>query len=187
MSKSIELDSMAAAEEVAPHVVIASSDASLVILRRTAPGNDAAYEDPTISAEVWARHALAANGFGDGAGVGDGAITDAPSARPTSYELYHAARADCSFTLGEIIVALMQALAAFARQALARHRQRQRARSTYDALRQLDDHTLRDLGFERSEIRSVVAEMIGEMECTRVRTLRSPRGLPVSPISRDHC
>jgi uncharacterized protein YjiS (DUF1127 family) len=188
MRKLIELDSVAEVQEVAARVVIPSSDTSLVILRRGTPGNDAAYEDPAVSdAEAWARHALAANGFGDGAGVGDGAITDAPSARPTSYELYHAARAHCSFTLGEIIVALMQALAVFARQALARHRQRRRARSTYDALRQLDDRTLRDLGFERSEIRSVVAEMIEEVEYTRVRALRSSRGLPLSPISRDHC
>jgi len=170
MRKLIELDSVAAVEDVAARLVIPSSDTSLVILRRGTPGNDAAYEDPTISAEAWARHALAANGFGDGAGVGDGAITDAPSAPPTSYHLYHAARAHCSFTLGEIIVALMQALAAFARQALARYAQHQRARSIYNALRQLDDHTLRDLGFDRSEIRSAVAELVGKAECTRMRT-----------------
>jgi hypothetical protein len=119
MRKLVELDSVAAVEEVAARVVIAPSDASLVILRRTAPGNDAAYEDPAVSdAEAWARHALAANGFGDGA------IADAGSARPTSYELYHDARAYRSFTLGEIIVAVMQAVAAFARRARARHRQR---------------------------------------------------------------
>jgi uncharacterized protein YjiS (DUF1127 family) len=113
--------------------------------------------------------------IGEGAGFGDGAIIDAPSAPPTSYELYHDARAHRSFTLGEIIIALMQALAAFARQSLARHRQRRRARSTYDALRQLDDRTLRDLGFDRSEIRSVAAEIAREVERTRVRTLRSAR------------
>ena len=170
MRKLIELDSVAAVEEVAARVVTTSSDTPLVILRPGSAGNDAAYEDPAISAEAWARHALAANGFGDGAGVGDGAITDAPSARPTSYELYHDARAYRSFTLGEIIVALMQAVAAIARQALARYAQHQRARSMYDALRQLDDHTLRDLGFDRSEIRSVVAELAGKAECTRMRT-----------------
>ena len=171
MRKSIELASVAAVvEQVAARVVIPSSDTSLVILRRGTPGNDAAYEDPAISAEAWARHALAANGFGDGAAVGDGAITDAPSARPTSYELYHYARAYRSFTLGEIIVAVMQAVAAIARQALACYAQHQRARSMYDALRQLDDHTLRDLGFDRSEIRSVVAELAGKAECTRMRT-----------------
>jgi uncharacterized protein YjiS (DUF1127 family) len=176
MRKSTDLDSVSARENVAPRAVITSSDNPIVILRRGSAGNDATYEGPKISdADAWARHALAANGFGEGAGFGDGAIIDAPSAQPTSYELYHAARAHCSFTLGEIIVALMQALAAFARQSLARHRQRRRARSTYDALRQLDDHTLRDLGFDRSEIRSVAAEITREMERTRVRTLRSAR------------
>ena len=176
MRKSIELDSVAAVEEVAPRVVIAPSDASLVILRRTASGNDATYEDPAISdTDAWARHALAANGFGDGTEVGGDAISDAASARPTNYELYHAARTHRSFTLGEIIVALMQAFAAIARHALARHRQRRRARSTYDALRQLDDRTLRDLGFHRSEIRSVAAEITREVERTRVRNLRSAR------------
>ncbi len=176
MRKSTDLDSASARENVAPRAVITSSDNPIVILRRGSAGNDATYEGPKISdADAWARHALAANGFGEGAGFGDGAIIDAPSAPPTSYELYHAARAHCSFTLGEIIVALMQALAAFARQSLARHRQRRRARSTYDALRQLDDRTLRDLGFDRSEIRSVAAEIAREVERTRVRTLRSAR------------
>jgi len=160
MRKSTDLDSVSARENVAPRAVITSSDNAIVILRRGSAGNDATYEDPAISdTEAWARHALAANGFGDGAEVGDDAIPDAASARPPDYELYHAARAHCSFTLGEIIVALMQALAAFARQSLARHRQRRRARSTYDALRQLDDRTLRDLGFDRSEITSVAAEV----------------------------
>jgi hypothetical protein len=79
MRKLVELDSVAAVEEVAARVVIAPSDASLVILRRGIPGNDAACEDAAISdAEAWARHALAANGFGDPAIT----ITDAPSAWP---------------------------------------------------------------------------------------------------------
>ena len=164
MRKSTELDSVPALDGAAPRVVSTRSDTPIVILRPGSAGNDAAYEDPAISAEAWARHALAANGFGDGA------IADAGSARPTSYELYHDARAYRSFTLGEIIVALMQAVAAIARQALARYAQHQRARSMYDALRQLDDHTLRDLGFDRSEIRSVVAELAGKAECTRMRT-----------------
>jgi hypothetical protein len=62
MRKLVELDSVAAVEEVAARVVIAPSDASLVILRRGIPGNDAACED----------------GFGDPAIT----ITDAPSAWP---------------------------------------------------------------------------------------------------------
>jgi uncharacterized protein YjiS (DUF1127 family) len=176
MRKSTDLDSVPPREDVAPRAVITSKDNPIVILRRGSAGNDATYEGPkTSDVDAWARHALAANGFGEGARFGDGAIIDAPSARATSYELYRDARAHCSFTLGEIIVALMQALAAFARQSLARHRQRRRARSTYDALRQLDDRTLRDLGFDRSELRSVAAEITREVERTRVRILRSAR------------
>ena len=40
-----------------------------------------------------------------------------------------------------------------------------------DALRQLDGHTLKDLGFDRSEIMSVAAEFAGKAQPTRVRSL----------------
>jgi len=125
MRKSADLDSVSAREDVASRAVITSSDDPIVILRRGSAGNDATYEGPKISdADAWARHALAANGFGEGAGFGDGAIIDAPSAPPTSYELYRDARAHRSFTLGEIIIATIQAVADFSRRARARHRQR---------------------------------------------------------------
>jgi hypothetical protein len=48
----------------------------------------------------------------------------------------------------------------------------------YDALQQLDDHTLRDLGFDRNEIRSVAAEVTGEAEYTRVRAPLTSHSLP---------
>jgi uncharacterized protein YjiS (DUF1127 family) len=44
------------------------------------------------------------------------------------------------------------------------------ARATYTQLYQLDDRTLRDLGFCRDEIGSVVAELAGEAERTRLLT-----------------
>jgi uncharacterized protein YjiS (DUF1127 family) len=84
---------------------------------------------------------------------------------------------DRSFTLGEIIVAAIQAAGAIARRAYARHRQRRQAMAGYDALRQLNDHTLRDLGFHRSETRSV-AEVTREAARTRVRALLTMCGLP---------
>jgi uncharacterized protein YjiS (DUF1127 family) len=83
--------------------------------------------------------------------------------RECGYEGAHALR---SFTFGEIIaeiiVAAMQAAGAIARRAHARYRQRRQARAVYEALRDLDDRTLRDLGFERGEIKSVAARMTAE-------------------------
>ena len=50
-------------------------------------------------------------------------------------------------------------------------RKRRQAAATYAALRELDDHMLHDLGFDRSEVSSVAAESAGEIERTRVRAL----------------
>jgi uncharacterized protein YjiS (DUF1127 family) len=167
MRNSTDLDNLAALEKVAPRGVITRSNNPIVFLWRGSAGNDATCEDPVISkdeVEAWAQHTLAANGFGDAA------TTDTASfARLTSYKLHQAARAHRSFILGEIIVAAIRAAGAIARRAYARHRQRRQARATYAALQQLDDRTLRDLGFDRSEIRSVAAELTGEAEYTRVR------------------
>ena len=97
--------------------------------------------------EPWAQHALAANGCG---GI---AITDtASSAQLTSFQPQQTARADRSLTLGELIVAAIQAAAASVRRAYARYGQRREIDAIYDALRQLGDRTLRDLGFHRSEL-----------------------------------
>jgi uncharacterized protein YjiS (DUF1127 family) len=166
---------LAVIEVAAPYSSSGRSEIPTIIPGRASAGNDASCEDPAISAhdaEPWARHALEANGFGDVA------TTDtASSARQTSYELYHATRADRSFTLGEIVVAAIQAALAMTRRAYARHRQRREARLAYSALQQLDDRTLRDLGFDRSELRSVAAEVTGEAARTRVRAqlrLQSP-------------
>jgi uncharacterized protein YjiS (DUF1127 family) len=84
---------------------------------------------------------------------------------------HRAARAHRSFTLGEIIAAAIQAAGAIARRTYTRYRQRRQARAIYEALHQLNDHTLRDLGLDRSEITSVAAEVTGEAERTRVRVI----------------
>ena len=115
---------------------------------------------------VLRKASLATHGFGTSANS-----YTVSSTRLANYQLHRAARAHRSFGLGEIIVAAIQAAGAIVRQAHARHRQRRRAKATYDALQELDDHMLRDLGFDRSELRSVAAEAAGEAERTRVRAL----------------
>jgi uncharacterized protein YjiS (DUF1127 family) len=176
MRKLADLNSLAALDEDAPRGVSTCSDTPSVMLGRASAANDASCGDPADTAgnvEASARHALAADGFG-------GAMTPdtASSARLTSHGMYHAARADRAFVLVEIIVAAIQAIGAIARRAHARHRQRRQARATSDALRRLDDHILRDLGIDRSEITSVAAEVAGATEYTRVRALQTLHGCP---------
>ncbi len=84
-------------------------------------------------------------------------LRHAMSVRATIYEAYHIARALRSAALGATILAAIHAAAAIVRRAHARYRQRRQARSTYDALRQLDDRTLHDLGLHRSEITLLAA------------------------------
>jgi uncharacterized protein YjiS (DUF1127 family) len=62
-------------------------------------------------------------------------------------------------------------LCEMARRTIEHHRQRRRARVTYDTLSRLDDHSLKDLGFDRLEISSLAAESSGSVESTRIRTL----------------
>ena len=56
-------------------------------------------------------------------------------------------------------------------------RQRRLAWATYKSLRRLDARTLRDIGLDRSEMRSVSAEIAGEADRTRVQSLRTLRAL----------
>jgi uncharacterized protein YjiS (DUF1127 family) len=74
--------------------------------------------------------------------------------------------------------AMWGALLACVREACARHLRRRRAKAAFDALRGLDDHTLHDLGFDSSEIGSVVAEWVGEVPPDRIRIVQSLHDYP---------
>ena len=65
---------------------------------------------------------------------------------------------------GQVAVAVLQ-------QFFAAWKRRRLARQTLLALHKLDARTLRDLGFDRSELVSVAAEVSGDAEVTRARLL----------------
>ena len=135
-------------------------------------GNDPTLDEPADSRQeidAWARRAQGANGFSDAP-----SFDSAPSAWPSSYELYQAARTNRAFVLGEVTASAVRSVRDWVRRAYKSYKDHRQQSAVYETLSQLDDRTLRDLGFDRSEIRSVAAEWAGEAEATRVRVLNTP-------------
>lgn len=118
--------------------------------------------------EARALRTFAGNGFGDAA-IGGTEAHDLLD----SVDLYHRARANRSYQLAEIGKAMLQAVGDHVRRMVARWKRQQQARATYIALRALDGHILRDLGFHRSELMSVAAEVAGVADSTRARLGRA--------------
>ena len=171
MGNLTELNGLIALDDLVPDGGGTRGDGPLVAVRDRQPRDRATREQPAIDAkeiESWTRHARAANGLGDVA-----TRAAAASAGPTPADMRRAARVDRAFNLAEIIAELVWTVGKTARQAYARYAQRRQASAVSDALGQLDDRTLRDLGFDRSEMRSVAAEFAGEAETTRLRVLLS--------------
>jgi uncharacterized protein YjiS (DUF1127 family) len=75
----------------------------------------------------------------------------------------------------ELIADVTQALAAVSRRLYGAWRRRQEAWATYRALRELDARTLRDIGLDRSELRSMAAEVSGALEVTRMHAVHVER------------
>lgn len=65
------------------------------------------------------------------------------------------------------------ALRAAIRRLAMEHRRRRLARATLLTLQSLDAHTLRDLGFDRSEMPSIASRLLGEVDVTRARIVHS--------------
>ena len=129
----------------------------------TSPARSPAGRDPidaTHDIAAWIRHAEGANGFGG----------DAMPPGPISYRLLRQARAHRSAFVGALIAAALAKVAASVREARAAFRRGREARVMRKGLHDLDDRTLRDIGFTRSEIESVIAEATGGAEWTRLRT-----------------
>jgi uncharacterized protein YjiS (DUF1127 family) len=173
MLTSTKVNSVAPPEEIALGGVT-HSDTPVVILLRGSAGNDATSGDPATSQDQGEPGAQQVT-----SGIGDIATAHkASSARMIGYELHPGAGALRSLVLGDNIIAAIRAAVVMVRRGYARYRKRREAWAVYDALRELDDRTLRDLGFDRSEIRSVVAEVTGKAEHTRVLTLWTTHGPP---------
>jgi len=89
------------------------------------------------------------------------------AAWPSSHDLYREARLRRAALLDDVMTAALRSVGAALHKAYARYRQLKAERATYEALHQLDDRSLRDLGFVRDEIRSVAAEVAGRAEHSR--------------------
>jgi uncharacterized protein YjiS (DUF1127 family) len=95
-----------------------------------------------------------------------------PSNWSSSYAVYQAARTNRAFVLGELAAVAMQVVAGFMRDMAERYRRSRRESAAREALYQLDDRTLHDLGIDRSEIASVAAEASGRSELSRANAVR---------------
>ncbi len=69
--------------------------------------------------------------------------------------------------------ALIRSAAQAMRDVMRRFNTARRRRATVLTLQSLDAHSLRDLGFDRSEIPSAVSELLGEVDVTRARFVQS--------------
>ena len=87
---------------------------------------------------------------------------------PSSFTLATLARQHRSREIARLLAAALAAGTSLAQRLLARWHRAQLQRDTYRTLNELDNRTLRDLGFDRSEILSVAAEIAGTAESTRV-------------------
>ena len=131
---------------------------------------------PSASDRTAVREAVAGNAAPRRSAGDSGSTAETiPSDWSSSYALYMAARAHRAFVLGELAAVAVQAVADAAHALVQRYRRMRRASAAREALRQLDDRTLHDLGIDRSEIASIAAESAGAAEQSRTQVVRGPR------------
>lgn len=135
--------------------------------------NDARFHYPSNAREAlsaWAHHASAGNGFG---GEPPGLTTDV--APTDAVSLAAAARAARTALFWRLVARCGHVC----RQVVADWRRRRDEHATYRALSGLDPRTLRDIGLDRSEARSVAAELGGRADRTRAHALMTLRSLSI--------
>jgi uncharacterized protein YjiS (DUF1127 family) len=153
----------------------------LGVVKTTYPRIDVtvpAANDPDFSgaAELdrWARRVFAANGFGD-------ADMPPPSTVPAhgAIDVQATAGQQRSASFWQICVAVGEAVGGAIDRAVTRWREYRALRRTYNALADLDQRTLRDIGLDAHEAGSIAAELAGRAERTRMQALRTLRDLAI--------
>lgn len=123
----------------------------------------AAHDADTLHA--WARHVLAANGFGDA----DLALVS--RRRAPVDELQRPSHGIRAYRSSEIAFALGASLAEAVSAAWHRWQRRRDARAALSALKELDARTQRDIGLGSGTFASLAAELPTNRESTRFRAL----------------
>lgn len=126
--------------------------------------------------EAIALRANQANAFGQAA------LSPAAYEHLDSVTLHRAARAHASHVMRQIIASAARRAVGYVRKVWAQIEQSRQTHATIRALSSLDSHTLRDLGFHRSEIPSIAAQIAAARkphECapTRAYAVQTLRGL----------
>lgn len=137
--------------------------------------NDAEFQPVRLADDFapWAARSMAANGFGD---------AEVETVQRVEREVTQgsfASGAAINASLMEITSAIVLSTSAAMRRLVAAWRRRRDQQATFDALRKLDARTLRDLGIDAGEIRSVAVELSGISDPTRAHALMSLRNLAV--------
>jgi len=121
----------------------------------------------------FARRSLAANGFGDAA------VGSELSVESDVLQGQFASGAAINASLQEIASTILAVTRTALHSLTAGWRRRRDAQETFRALRALDARTLRDLGIDASEVRSVAVELSGVSDPTRAHALMSLRNLAI--------
>lgn len=129
---------------------------------------------PVTAAEAlaaWAARSAAASGFGDAA------VSAGTHVTPIRGEGAFAGGAAISASLKEIVASIIAGALTTLRRGVAAWRRSRGELATLNALRALDAKTLRDLGIDPSEVRSLAVELSGASDPTRAHALMTLRHL----------
>jgi len=133
--------------------------------------NDSDYSG-AAELDLWARRALAANGFGD-------AAVETPAAAASVNGFDAGVPAERSASLWQVCVAIGEAAGSALQRLVTRWREYRALRQTYNALAELDERTLKDIGFGPHEAGSIAAELAGRAERSRTQSLRTLQFLSI--------